>query len=75
MGYCSFLINFISDLFLSDGSVVSTQSMLGLPTEVYLTGAMILWQVVAISIGTSFAAYVYLPLFHDLGILSINQVK
>ena len=48
--------------------------MLGLPTDVYLTGAMMLWWPVALAIGVPIASYAYLPLFQDLGILSINQV-
>ncbi len=53
--------------------MMSTQAMIGVPTEVYLTGAMLLWTPVTIAITVPIAAYVYLPLFQDLGILSINQ--
>jgi len=61
-------------LFVWGKSAVSTQAMLGTPTDVYLTGAMMLWWPVALAIGVPIAAYVYLPLFQDLGVLSLNQV-
>lgn len=48
--------------------------MIGVPTEVYLTGAMLLWTPVTYAIAAPVAAYFYLPLFQDLQILSINQV-
>lgn len=48
--------------------------MLGTPTDVYLTGAMLFWMPVGFGIGALISAYVYLPLFQDLGILSISQV-
>lgn len=48
--------------------------MLGMPTDVYLTGAMLFWFPVALAIGVLITAFGYMPLFQDLGILSINQV-
>lgn len=49
--------------------------MLGTPTDIYLTGAMMFWMPIALAIGALIAAYFYLPFFQDLGILSINQVS
>lgn len=48
--------------------------MVGVPTDVYLTGAMMFWWIISVAIGVPIAAYVYLPLFQDLGLVSINQV-
>ena len=48
--------------------------MLGTPTDVYIMGAMMFWMPLALAIGSLIAAYVYLPLLQDLGILSISQV-
>lgn len=56
-------------------SAVSTQTMLGMPTDVYLTGSMMMWQTVSASIGAFIAAFVYLPFFQDLKLLSINEVQ
>ena len=56
-------------------SALSTQAMLGTPTDIYLTGAMMFWMPIALAIGALIAAYFYLPFFQDLGILSINQVS
>ena len=55
-------------------SAVSTQAMLGMPTDVYLTGAMLFWFPVAVAIGVLFTAFGFFPLFQGLGILSINHV-
>ena len=49
--------------------------MLGTPTDVYLTGAMLFWVPVAFAIGALVGAYVFLPLFQELGVLSINEVS
>lgn len=54
---------------------MSTQAMIGVPTEVYLTGVMMLWTPVTMAIAVPVAAFIFLPLFQDLEILSINQVK
>lgn len=54
---------------------MSTQAMIGVPTEVYLTGAMMLWTPLTIAIAVPFAAFIFLPLFQDLEILSVNKVK
>jgi len=48
--------------------------MLGMPTDVYLTGAMLFWFPVPLAIGVLVTAFCYMPLFQDLGILSINEV-
>jgi len=48
--------------------------MLGAPTDVYTTGTMYWWTVPALFIGVPIAAYVYLPIYHQLEIVSINQV-
>lgn len=58
-----------------NNSAVSSQAMVGVPTDVYLTGAMMFWWIVSVAIGVPIAAYIYLPLFQDLGLLSITQVK
>ncbi len=55
-------------------SAVSTTSMLGMPTDVYLTGAMMFWMIIAYTIGALVGTFVYMPLFQELGVLSINQV-
>ncbi len=49
--------------------------MLGTPTDVYLTGAMLCWVPVAFAIGALVGAFVFLPLFQELGVLSINEVS
>lgn len=49
--------------------------MLGTPADVYFTGAMMFWMPVAFTIGALVGAYVFLPLFQELGVLSINEVS
>jgi len=48
--------------------------MLGMPTDVYLTGSMMFWMPIVIAIGTPISAYIVLPLLQELGILSVNEV-
>ncbi len=48
--------------------------MLGMPTDVYLTGSMMFWMPIVIAIAIPIKAYIILPLLQDLGILSINEV-
>ena len=48
--------------------------MLGMPTDVYLTGSMMLWMPIVIAIAIPIEAYIILPLCQELGILSVNEV-
>lgn len=48
--------------------------MVGVPTDVYLTGTMHWWMVVAVGIGCAIGTLCYSPVFSELGIVSINQV-
>ena len=48
--------------------------MLGGPTDVYLNGTMHWWIVGSYLIGTPIAAYIYMPIFHQLQIVSVNEV-
>ena len=49
--------------------------MLGLPTDIYMTGAMYSWNVVNVFIGVLIASYVYMPVFYELQLVSVNQVN
>lgn len=48
--------------------------MVGIPTDVYLTGTMQWWMVVATGIGSAIGALCYASVFSELGIVSVNQV-
>lgn len=53
---------------------MSAVVMLAVPADVYLTGTMHAWMILAVALGITVASYVYLPIFHQLGIVSVNQV-
>lgn len=48
--------------------------MLGIPTDIYFTGTMFWWIVIAVGIGCSVATIFYLPVFAELEIVSVSQV-
>lgn len=48
--------------------------MLGLPTDIYMNGTMYTWNIVSTLIAIPIASYFFLPVFHELQLVSINQV-
>lgn len=48
---------------------------MGAPTDVYLNGAMFVWIPVAVIICIPMGSYLYLPVFHQLQVVSVNQVR
>ena len=68
------------DFMNSDGyscrfSSLSATTLLGTPSDVYLTGTMYWWIVVGAAIAIPSAAYLYLPIFFKLHIISANEVR
>ena len=47
--------------------------MMGMPTDVYLNGSMMMWWTVALVVSKPFEALVTIPLLQGLGVLSVNQ--
>ena len=54
-------------------SIVSTNTMMGIPTDVYLNGSMMMWMPIAMAVSKPFEALVTIPLLQGLGVLSVNQ--
>ena len=53
---------------------LSAASMLGVPTDVYLNGTMYIWAIAALVLCIPMASYLYLPVFHQLQVVSANHV-
>lgn len=54
-------------------SSLSATTLLGTPSDVYLTGTMYWWIVVGAAIAIPSAAYLYLPIFFKLQVVSANE--
>ena len=52
---------------------LSAITMMGSPAEYYIYGSTYAWVVVADIISCLFAAFVYLPIYYNLGITSIYE--
>lgn len=55
-------------------SSVSATTLLGYPTDTYLTGGMVIWMSVGTGIGMVLASLFLLPFYHQLDIISANEV-
>lgn len=49
--------------------------MLGVPTDIYLNGTMYTWNVASSMIALPIVSYFFLPVFHELQLVSVNKVK
>jgi len=66
-------VGFIPILLSTVASVVSPISMQGFPTEIYMNGATFLLSSVSHILAVPVFAYLYLPVYYNLGICSIFQ--
>jgi len=48
---------------------------MGAPTDVYLNGAMFVWIPLAVILCIPMGSYLYLPVFYQLQVVSVNQVR
>lgn len=56
-------------------SFMSTNTVLGVPAEVYQIGTQYVMQTIAMIIVIVLAAEVFMPVYYDLDITSVNEVK
>lgn len=56
-------------------SSFSATKLLGTPAEVYLMGAIIWWMAATFIISALISTHFYLPIFHELEIISTNDVS
>ena len=56
-------------------SFMSTNTLLGVPAEVYQVGTQFAMQIFSIILVIILAAEVFMPVYYDLEIVSINEVK
>lgn len=56
-------------------SFMSTNTLLGLPAEVYQVGTQFSVQLISITIAVVLAAEVFMPIYYSLGLLSVNEVN
>ncbi|KAH7644920.1 sodium-coupled monocarboxylate transporter 1-like protein 2 [Dermatophagoides farinae] len=54
-------------------SFMSTNTLLGVPAEVYQVGTQFAMQIFSITLVIILAAEVFMPVYYDLGIVSINE--
>lgn len=54
-------------------SFMSTNTLLGVPAEVYQVGTQFVMQNISIVVAIFLAAEVFMPVYHDLGLTSINE--
>jgi len=52
---------------------ISAITMMGMPSEYYTFGSTVAWGLIAEFIGCGFAAWIYVPIYYNLGITSINE--
>lgn len=55
-------------------SFMSTNTLLGMPAEVFEIGTQYVMQIVSIVVAIVLAAEVFLPVYYKLGITSVNEV-
>ena len=56
-------------------SFMSTNTLLGLPAEVYQVGTQFSLQIISITIAVVLAAEVFMPVYYKLELLSVNEVS
>ena len=56
-------------------SFMSTNTLLGVPAEVYQVGTQFIVQIVSIALAVILAAEVFMPVYYDLEITSVNEVS
>ena len=56
-------------------SFISAITLLGTPAEVYINGTMYWWIAVSFIITALGAGHIFIPIFYNLGITSIFQVR
>lgn len=74
-GISVYFKNYRNTLWQLVNSSISGSTLLGNPSDVYLTGTMFFWMTVAMCLCTPATAYIYLPIFHRLQVVSANQVR
>jgi sodium-coupled monocarboxylate transporter 8/12 len=55
-------------------SFMSTNTILGVPAEVYTLGTQFVINIVSITIAIFLSAEVFMPVFYDLNMVSVNEV-
>lgn len=55
-------------------SFMSTNTLLGAPAEVYQVGTQYVMQIISITFVIFLAAEVFMPIYYELGVVSINEV-
>ena len=55
-------------------SFLSTNTLLGLPAEVYQLGTQISVHIISFTIAVVLSAHLFMPIYYRLNILSVNQV-
>jgi sodium-coupled monocarboxylate transporter 8/12 len=56
-------------------SFMSTNTLLGLPAEVFQVGTQFLLQTISIIIAVVLAAEVFMPIYYRLGLISVHEVS
>jgi sodium-coupled monocarboxylate transporter 8/12 len=56
-------------------SFMSTNTLLGLPAEVFQVGTQYSLQVISITIAVVLAAEVFMPIYYRLGSISVHEVR
>nr|XP_054922621.1 sodium-coupled monocarboxylate transporter 1-like [Dermacentor andersoni] len=56
-------------------SFVSASSILGLPSQVFVRGSTLWMNVISSSLAILVAAFVFLPMYYNMDITSINEVR
>ena len=55
-------------------SFMSTNTLLGVPAEVFQVGTQFTMQIISITVVILLAAEVFMPVYYNLGITSVNEV-
>lgn len=56
-------------------SFMSTNTILGVPAEVYTLGTQFVIHIVPFTIAVLLSAYVFMPVFYELNMTSVNEVR
>jgi sodium-coupled monocarboxylate transporter 8/12 len=56
-------------------SFMSTNTLLGLPAEVFQVGTQYSLQIISIIISVVLAAEVFMPIYYRLGLISVHEVR
>lgn len=54
-------------------SSLSASTLFSVPTDVYLTGSMYWWIIIAVGLSIPVSLYIYFPIYHQLQLVSIHQ--